>query len=83
MAARRRAAAIIPARAEVAESEDAPDSKSGGVTPVWVQVPPSVPGLRAFAPEGGLFFVQNGLQDFRGQTAPLRVAADFLHRFPK
>src|SRR5208337_2925347 len=22
---------------------DAPDSKSGGVTPVWVQVPPSVP----------------------------------------
>ncbi len=28
--------------AEVAKSVDAPDSKSGGVKPVWVQVPPSV-----------------------------------------
>ena len=36
---------ILLVAAEVAELVDAPDSKSGGVPPVWVQVPPSVPLL--------------------------------------
>src|SRR5690606_36809273 len=35
--------AIIRARAEVAESVDAADSKSAGLKTVWVRVPPSAP----------------------------------------
>src|ERR671936_1162427 len=35
--------ATVTSRAEVAELVDAPDSKSGAFTGVWVRVPPSAP----------------------------------------